>query len=120
LKASEPRELTASEAASFSKTLARSPRRIVPDIPRQLLAEAADRLRGWSAGAEPDGKLIRRIEAYLASDCPEPCCTVDKPPPVKTTAAINRGLCATHSWGAPPGQDDLECPYCNGTLRTKS
>lgn len=33
---------------------------------------------------------------------------------------ISRGICFTHCWGAPPGKDDLECPYCNGTLRTKS
>lgn len=40
------------------------------------------------------------------------CKLYDKP--------INRGLCVLHSWGAPPGQDNLECPYCNGTMRTKS
>lgn len=33
---------------------------------------------------------------------------------------IAHGLCVQHCWGAPPGKDNLECPYCNGTKRTKS
>lgn len=32
---------------------------------RQALAEAAERLRTWSSGAEPDAALIRRIDALL-------------------------------------------------------
>jgi hypothetical protein len=49
LKASEPRELTASEAASFSKTLARSPRVLekagARPTPQQLGERHADTLR---------------------------------------------------------------------------
>lgn len=33
-----------------------------------LLEEASERLRGWSAGAGPDGKLIARIDAALERD----------------------------------------------------
>ena len=25
---------------------------------------------------------------------------------------MNRGVCGVHSWGAPPGEDELICPYC--------
>lgn len=35
---------------------------------RGLLEEASERLRGWSAGAGPDGKLIARIDAALERD----------------------------------------------------
>ncbi|HZT04533.1 MAG TPA: hypothetical protein VFA39_19955 [Steroidobacteraceae bacterium] len=31
----------------------------------QLLSEAVERLRGWSAGTEPDAALIGRIDALL-------------------------------------------------------
>lgn len=33
--------------------------------------------------------------------------------------AAVRGLCVLHHWGAPPGEDDLPCPYCVGVLRTR-
>jgi hypothetical protein len=147
-KASEPRELTASEAASFSKTLARSPRVLekagARPTPQQLGERHADTLRALAEDVcKCRGKLgWTRDESgkAICTDCRLPITHPEKAKPahtckhgndwlacklcdgeaVKTTAAINRGLCATHSWGAPPGQDDLECPYCNGTLRTKS
>lgn len=48
---------------------------------RELLLEAAQRLRGWSAGAGPDGKLIGRIEealGLLESDHPAASARTDK------------------------------------------
>ena len=35
---------------------------------RGVLEQAAERLRGWSAGAGPDGKLIARIDTALEGD----------------------------------------------------
>lgn len=32
---------------------------------------------------------------------------------------ISRGICYKHLWGAPLGRDTLECPYCNGTKRSR-
>lgn len=32
---------------------------------------------------------------------------------------VSRGICYKHLWGAPPGRDTLECPYCNGTKRSR-
>lgn len=31
----------------------------------------------------------------------------------------SRGLCVKHLWGAPPGQDQLPCPYCLGIFRSR-
>jgi hypothetical protein len=35
-----------------------------------LLTAAADHLHGWSAGAEPDGALIRRMRALASREAP--------------------------------------------------
>lgn len=61
--------------------------------------------------AQPEPALIAHGMASLCEKCGQP---------VVTDKVIARGICGAHFWGAPPGQDDLECPYCNGTLRTKS
>src|SRR3569833_746751 len=40
-------------------------------------------------------------------------------PPVESDMAMSepsKGLCVKHLWGAPPGKDNLPCPYCLGIL----
>ena len=74
---------------------------------RELLAEAAQRLRGWSAGAAQDGKRIERIEKALEA-AHHGNGAAARPP-------VNEPLCA-HCGGTGFEGDD-PCAFCNASGR---
>jgi hypothetical protein len=106
-KASEPRELTASEAASFSKTLARSPRVLekagARPTPQQLGERHADTLRALAEDVcKCRGKLgWTRDESgkAICTDCRLPITHPEKAKPAHT---------------CKHGNDWLACKLCDG------
>jgi hypothetical protein len=111
LKASEPRELTASEAASFSKTLARSPRVLekagARPTPQQLGERHADTLRALAEDVcKCRGKLgWTRDESgkAICTDCRLPITHPEKAKPAHT---------------CKHGNDWLACKLCGGAVKT--
>jgi hypothetical protein len=113
-KASEPRELTASEAASFSKTLARSPRVLekagARPTPQQLGERHADTLRALAEDVcKCRGKLgWTRDESgkAICTDCRLPITHPEKAKPAHT---------------CKHGNDWLACKPCDGeAVKTNS
>lgn len=62
---------------------------------------------------DPERQWLPRV--YLAVDVDTRIAELER----LLHEAASKGLCGKHFCGAPPGQDDLPCPYCIGLERTK-